>query len=103
MPRGAAVEESSMRKNVSVLLLVLFASTVTFAQTSGSGTITGTLTDPSGAVVPGGDVSITNTDTGIERKTTSNEAGIYNVTFLRPGHYEVGASKTGFTSVLRKE
>jgi hypothetical protein len=94
-----------MRKNVTIFMLVLLASFAgaAFAQTSGSGTITGTLTDPSGAIVPGAEVLIKNTDTGIERKTASNEAGIYNATFLRPGHYDVSASKTGFASVLRKE
>ena len=94
-----------MRKNVAIFMFVLLASFAgaAFAQTAGSGTITGTLTDPSGAVVPGAEVLVKNTDTGIERKTASNEAGIYNATFLRPGHYEVSASKAGFASVLRKE
>ncbi|HTP32486.1 MAG TPA: TonB-dependent receptor [Candidatus Acidoferrales bacterium] len=73
------------------------------AQTAGSGTITGTVTDPSGAVVPGADLTIRNTDTGIERKTQSSEAGIYNAAFLPPGHYEVQAAKTGFASVLHKD
>jgi hypothetical protein len=94
-----------MRKNVASFMFALLASFAgaAFAQTAGSGTITGTLTDPSGAVVPGAEVLVKNTDTGIERKTASNEAGIYNATFLRPGHYEVSASKAGFASVLRKE
>ena len=72
-------------------------------QTAGSATITGTVTDPSGSVVPGAAVTIRNTDTGIERKTETSDAGIFTAAFLQPGHYEVQASKTGFTSVLRKD
>ena len=74
-----------------------------FCQTAGSATITGTVTDPSGSVVPGAAVTIRNTDTGIERKTETSDAGVYTAAFLQPGHYEVGVSKTGFTAVLRKD
>src|SRR6266404_4703418 len=91
-----------MRRHLSIFMLVLLAGAA-FAQTTGSGTITGTLTDPSGAVVPGAEVSIRDTDTGIERKTATNEAGIYNAAFLKPGHYEVTVSKTGFAKVVRTD
>src|SRR5689334_2155746 len=73
------------------------------AQTSGSGTITGTVTDPSGSVVPGATVTVKNTDTGIQRKILTNEAGLYVATFLQPGHYEVGVTKPGLTTSLRKD
>jgi hypothetical protein len=73
------------------------------AQVSGSGTITGTITDPSGAAVPGASITIRNVDTGIERKLESNDAGNYVAAFLQPGHYEVQATKSGFTGVLRKD
>jgi len=72
-------------------------------QTAGSATITGTVTDPSGSVVPGAAVTIHNTDTGIERKTQTSDAGIYTAAFLAPGHYQIEASKQGFTAVLRKD
>jgi len=72
-------------------------------QLAGSATINGTVTDPSGSVVPGAAVAIRNTDTGIERKTETSDAGIYNAAFLQPGHYQVEVSKAGFTSVLRKD
>ena len=59
------------------------------AQTSGSGTITGTVTDPSGSVVPGATVTVKNTDTGIQRKILTNEAGrsARPGVVLRPSHY----------------
>src|SRR5713226_6689204 len=90
------------RNLLNIFTLALLAASA-FGQTSGSGTITGTLKDPSGAVVPGAAVTIRNTDTSIDRKTQTTEAGIYTATFLRPGHYEINVSKPGFSSVLRKD
>jgi hypothetical protein len=83
-------------------LLAVFAGPA-FPQNAGSATITGTLTDPSGAFVPGAAVTIRNTDTAIERKIESNEAGIYSAPFLPPGHYEVHAGKAGFAAVARTD
>jgi hypothetical protein len=65
--------------------------------------MTGTITDPSGASVPSAEVAIRNTDTNVEVRYQSNEAGIYVAPFLQPGRYEVRAGKTGFEAVLRKE
>src|ERR1017187_9008637 len=74
-----------------------------FSQTAGSGTITGSITDASGAVVPAANVTIRNTETGIERKTQTSEAGVYTAAFLPPGHYSLEAAKSGFASVLHKD
>jgi len=84
-------------------VFLLFASSVpAFSQIAGAGGITGTLTDPSGSVVPGVSVTILNTGTGQERTVTSNQAGIYSATFLQPGKYDVTASKSGFAKVDNK-
>jgi hypothetical protein len=83
-------------------LLAVFAGPA-FPQLAGSATVTGTLTDPSGAFVPGASVTIRNTDTAIERKIESNEAGLYSAPFLPPGNYEVRASKAGFAAVVRTD
>jgi hypothetical protein len=88
---------------VFLLAMSIGSPKTAFCQTAGSATITGTVTDPSGSVVPAATVTIRNTDTGIERKTETSDAGVYNAAFLQPGHYEVGVSKTGFTPVLRKD
>src|SRR5580704_13619525 len=85
-----------------VTLLVLTAGS-TCAQTAGAGTITGVLTDQTGAAVPGATVVVRNTDTGIDRSTTTNDSGIYFATFLQPGHYEVSVSKTCFAKLVRKD
>jgi outer membrane receptor protein involved in Fe transport len=74
-----------------------------FAQLAGSATITGTVRDPSGSSVPGASVTIHNTDTGIDRKIDTNEAGLYVAPFLPPGPYEVRAAKEGFSAVVRKD
>ena len=88
---------------VSLLAMSMGLPQTAFSQLAGSATITGTVTDPSGSVVPGAMVTIRDTDTGIERKTETSDAGLYTAAFLQPGHYEVEAAKKGFTSVLRKE
>ena len=65
--------------------------------------LTGTVTDPSGAVVAGAKVVITNVATNIERSTVTNEAGIYIAPALQPGTYSVRISQTGFRAAQRSE
>jgi Carboxypeptidase regulatory-like domain/TonB dependent receptor len=86
-----------------MLAAVAGLPTSVFGQLSGSASITGTVKDATGAIVPAATVAIRNTDTGADRKTETNDAGIYNAAFLQPGHYEIQVSKSGFTSVVRKD
>jgi hypothetical protein len=65
------------------------------------GTISGTLTDPSGAIVPGATVVVRETHTGTTNRTTSDSAGEYVVPFLLPGDYTVTATASGFETVTR--
>jgi len=65
------------------------------------GTLTGTVTDPSGAVIPGAKVEALNTGTGAVRQTTSDDRGVYLFTSLLPGTYKVSVSATGFRSVVQ--
>jgi len=81
------------------LLLALLFPMLTSAQTF-RGTILGTVTDASGAAVPGATITITNTDTGLIRTTTTSGDGSYTVPELPIGPYSVTISKEGFeTSV----
>jgi hypothetical protein len=64
-------------------------------------TITGTITDTSGAIVPGVEVTGTNTGTNVPTKTFSNQAGIYVIPNLFPGKYSVEFKRDGFETVLR--
>jgi len=59
-------------------------------------TITGTVTDPSGAAVPGATVVATHIATNTQTTTQSNEAGIYTLSQLREGQYSVHAKSAGF-------
>jgi hypothetical protein len=65
------------------------------AQTT-TGSIVGTVTDKTGAVVPGAAVTVTNTDTGGANKTLTDSSGNYVVTTLPVGHYSVAVEATGF-------
>jgi len=64
-------------------------------------TITGTVTDTSGAVVPGVEVTATNTGTNVGTNTVTNEDGIYVIPNLFPGPYSVEFKREGFESVSR--
>jgi hypothetical protein len=59
-------------------------------------TLTGTVSDPSGALVPGTDITVTNTATGVISTAVTNESGSYRFPSLQPGAYEVKASLPGF-------
>src|SRR6266436_7653051 len=61
-----------------------------------TGTITGTVTDATGAVLPGVAVTVTNTDKGLSRDFTTSGDGIYAATLLPPGRYEVVFALSGF-------
>src|SRR5580765_2551115 len=78
-----------------VFTLVFFAATPIFSQSS-NGTISGTLADASGAVVPGVTVTATNNATGIVKTVMSNDAGAYNFASLQPGTYKITATLPGF-------
>src|SRR5215813_613944 len=81
------------------LCLVVVLSLVTpavRAQSTSTGTVTGVVTDQQGAVVPGAEVTLTDTATNAVRKTTSNDAGRYTFVNVAPGIYDIAVSKTGF-------
>jgi hypothetical protein len=63
--------------------------------------LTGTITDNSGALVPGVEIRVTNVATGEKRTAVSNEAGLWTVPLLEPGKYEIASSRQGFRSVTR--
>lgn len=74
--------------------LCLFPS-VAWGQAA-TGQLRGTVTDPSGAILAGATVTVTNQDTGVSRDVTSNESGDYLVTLLPPGTYRIEVKIEGF-------
>jgi hypothetical protein len=79
-----------------LLALPLIGSLAALAQ---SAQLVGKVSDPTGAVVPGVEVKITNTDTGVGRAAATNEQGYYRVPLLPPGNYRLSLTKEGFKPV----
>ena len=65
------------------------------------GSITGIVTDNTGALVPGANVDLTNSATGVKTQTTTNGAGLYTFPNLQPGTYQLTFTKTGFKTTSR--
>src|SRR5215471_7301017 len=76
---------------LSILLLAIAAGAQTF-----TGGITGVVTDPGGAVVPGAALRLTNLDTNEARRQSSNDTGVYTFTALTPGRYRLALEHPGF-------
>jgi len=74
---------------------VCFASTLANAQTV-NGAFHGTITDSSGAAVPGATVQVKNPGTSLIRQAVTTDVGFYTITQLPPGRYDVTVSKEGF-------
>jgi hypothetical protein len=83
------------------ILAIGAAAAVSWAQTAGTGALTGVVTDNSGAVVANVEVTVTSEATGATRKVTTGTDGIYRVLLLSPGSYRVEASKSGFKLAYR--
>lgn len=90
-------------KTVVATLLVSLAGATAMAQDATSGSISGTITDSTGAAIKGATVTLTNTDLNhVERTLTTNGAGYYTATALPLGSYNVSIADTGFkTSVVQ--
>ena len=77
--------------------LLAFATTV-LGQTA---QVTGRISDASGAVVPGAEISVTNQANGFKRDTVTNDEGYYTIPLLQPGTYEVSVRKDGFRPIIQ--
>jgi hypothetical protein len=78
-----------------VALALILSGAAALAQTI-TGSVRGTITDPSGAAVPGAKVAVTNTATGVITQTITDKSGLYSVEFLVLGNYKVTATAPGF-------
>src|SRR5579862_836126 len=92
--------QQAKRSRTLVRLLILlsvtiFGTNLLFAQLD-TGGITGTVTDPSGAVVTGTNITLTNEATGVVTQTTSTSTGTYSLNQIRPGTYTLQGEAPGF-------
>lgn len=80
---------------LSIFAATFLAGVAAFGQID-TGNVTGTVQDPTGAAVPGAQVTLTNPQTGTSQATTSTATGTYSFTGVRPGLYDLKASAPGF-------
>ncbi len=88
-----------MRRSIHAILFIaivlLCCCTGLTAQTI-TANINGTVTDASGAVIPGAKITAVNVDTNVQTTTTSNNQGIYDIRFLQIGNYTLTVRREGF-------
>ena len=88
------------RPKVPSLVCCVFLSAIymlpCLGQNTNSGEIRGTVTDPSGATIPGVSVTILNSQTGVARDLVTNNSGIYDAVSVLPGSYRLTFTKEGF-------
>src|SRR5215813_9562058 len=94
---------TSRRKSMTIRALIISVMVITLAtmavgQTS-RGTVSGTVTDPNGAVIAGAEVTLTSAATKLTRTTTTNSEGLYRFEAVDPGTYSVKVSATGFGEI----
>jgi hypothetical protein len=95
--RKDAVLETMMKRTLTGLLVLVFAlcCMTAKAQTT-TGAVRGTITDASGAIVPGAKVTVTNTATGVKTSDVTNQSGDYSIRFLQIGQYKMAVESAGF-------
>lgn len=93
---------SITKQAISLSLIAIFISVAVFAQ-SNTGSITGIITDPNGAVVPAATVAIINQGTNDRRNVTADSDGRYDVPSLPTGIYSIEVTASGFQTTTRKD
>lgn len=106
---GAVAHSSKQDRRGSLrgVFLYLFAALllllpVAAVAQQGDGAIQGTISDKTGALIPGATVSVLNTSTGVEVVRTTNKAGDFNVAPLQAGHYSVTVTAKGFQRLVQQ-
>ena len=84
----------------ALLLLMVLSATQAIGQSVASGTVVGTVTDPSGAVVSGADVTLTDQTTNVVSKTSTNKDGHFVFVNVTPSTYDIKITKSGFETAL---
>src|SRR5215467_2875890 len=92
---------STCRHQVACLICVVALAAPAAAQTF-TGSITGTVTDPAGALVPNAALTLTNLDTNDARRQLTNESGEYTFAAVSPGRYRLALEHPGFKRVVQE-
>jgi hypothetical protein len=85
---------------LALTLAVCLSTAAAFGQSLTTGNITGTVSDPSSAVVPGAKVNLKGVDTGSTASTTTGSTGSYSFSLLKPGNYQVSVKQGGFAETV---
>jgi hypothetical protein len=99
LPR-ALVRGGGGPATLRLMLAALLLAAVALGQT-GQGTLTGTVTDPTGAIIPGVNIVINNENTGFNYAAQTNEEGLYRVPYLNAGIYTITFEASGFKKIVR--
>jgi hypothetical protein len=100
--KGNSMSPKTVFTQLSLALICVYCLTTNLpAQVSVAGSISGTVIDASGAVIPGATIAVTNEGTGARRQTIANASGGFVVVGLDPGSYSVSVSMIGFASKTR--
>src|SRR5262245_22189636 len=90
-----------MRRLLALVVIAIVFATAAFAQ-SDRGTLTGTITDPTSAVIPGASVVAVNNENGTKYETISTETGNYTLLQVPPGAYQLSVELPGFRKYVRQ-
>jgi hypothetical protein len=86
----------------AAVVAMLFASAACLAQTSGTGSLEGTVTDPSGAVIAGASIVATNSATGVATTAVTSDSGAFLIPLLQPGIYSVAVNASNFEKLTQE-
>src|SRR5690348_7463761 len=93
---------SKLRVVLAVLALVLLASSSAFGQAGATGTILGTVSDNSGVSMVHASIALTNTASGVTKRTGASSAGDFAFEYMTPGTYDLEVTSEGFGKVTIK-
>ena len=82
--------------------LGLLLAATSSAQELGAGIVSGEVSDPQGAVIKGAEVTASQKASGLERTTSTNDAGLFALNDLAPGDYEIRVAATGFAGYIQQ-
>ncbi|HTX42375.1 MAG TPA: carboxypeptidase regulatory-like domain-containing protein [Acidobacteriaceae bacterium] len=97
---GRAVVRQKPSRLLFFVVLALSVSSAAFSQ-AGRGSVSGLVTDSSGAVIPGATITIENYATGLKQNTVTTAGGLYSFVSLAPGSYRVTATENGFQTLIQ--